>query len=52
MKFKMQFGEETRFDKPVRRMIRTRAPWLPSLRLSLRALALAEQTKPSKGRID
>ena len=52
MKLKIEFGEETRFDKWIRRRIRTRAQWLPSLRGWLYALALAEETKPSKRRID
>ena len=52
MKLKIQFGEETRFDVPNLQIIQTWAQLLPSLRLSLRTLAMAEQPKPIKRRID
>ena len=52
MKLKIKFGEETRFDEPIRRIVRTRAPWLPGIRLSLRALAMSERTKPIKHLMD
>ena len=52
MKLKIKFGEQTRFDEPIRRIIRTRMPLLPGIRLSLRALAMTERTKPITHRID
>jgi hypothetical protein len=52
MKIKIQFGEETRFIVPNRQVIQPWAQWLPALRLSLRALVLAEAPKPLKRRMD
>ena len=52
MKSRVQFGQETRFDVPIRRAIRTRAQLLQDIRLSLRALAMAERQKRNKRRID
>jgi hypothetical protein len=46
MKLEVQFGGETRLDKPVRRMIGTRVQLLPGIRGSLRALARAKRSKP------
>jgi hypothetical protein len=52
MKLKVQFGEETRFDEPIRRIIRTRVQWSPGIRVLLRALAMAERQKPITHRTD
>jgi hypothetical protein len=52
MKLRIQFGEETRFDEPIRRKIRTQVQLWPGKRLSLRALAMAERVKPITHRID
>ena len=52
MKRKVQFGKETRFDVPIRRAIRTRAQWSPDIRLSRRALAMAERAKLITRRFD
>lgn len=48
MKLKIQFGSETRFDQPIRRIARTWVQWSPGNRLSLRALAMAGRPKPIK----
>jgi hypothetical protein len=52
MKLKIQFGEETRFDIPSLQAIKTWAQLLPGMRRSLRALAMAERSKPVKCRVD
>jgi len=52
MKLNIQFGEETRFDQPIRRIIRTRVRLWPGIRLSSRALAMIKRTKPIKHLID
>lgn len=46
MKLEVQFGEETRFDKPVRRMIRTWVQLLPGIRGSLHGLPGAKRSNP------
>ena len=48
MKLKVQFGAETRFDQPIRRITRARVQWSPDIRVSLRALAMAGRPKPIK----
>jgi hypothetical protein len=48
MKLKIQFGPETRFDQPIRRMARTWVQWSPGNRLSLRTLAMAGRLKSIK----
>jgi hypothetical protein len=52
MKLKVQSGWETRFDQPIRRITQTRVQWPPGIRVSLRALAMAERPKRIKRRID
>jgi hypothetical protein len=52
VKLKMQFGEETRFDTLIRRIVQTRVQLLPTMRLSLRALAMAERSRPIRRRVD
>jgi hypothetical protein len=52
MKLKIHFGEQIRFNEPIRRSIRIRAPLFPAIRLSLRALAMTERTKPIRHLID
>jgi hypothetical protein len=52
MKLKIQFGEEIRFDEPIRRMIRTREQLWPGIRLLLVALAMAKRPKPITHRAD
>jgi hypothetical protein len=52
MKLKIQFGEETHFDVRTLQAIKTWVQLLPGTRLSLRALAMAERSKPIKRRID
>jgi len=48
MKLKIQFGEETRFDVPIRQIIRTWKQLLSGTRLSFHSLALAEQPKSGR----
>ena len=52
MKLKIQFAEETYFDVPNQQIIRTWVQLLPGSRVSLRALAMAEKSKPVKCRVD
>ena len=52
MKLKIQFGEETHFDIPSLQPIKTWAQLLPGIRVSLRALAMTERSKPVKCRVD
>ena len=48
MKLKIQFGEETRFDQPLRCITQTGVPWSPGIRVPLREKALAGRPKPIK----
>jgi hypothetical protein len=48
MKLKIQFGPETRFDQPVRRITRTRAPWSRGFQVVLCELEMAGWPKPIK----
>ena len=48
MKLKLQFGREARFDQPIWRIARSRVPWSPNLRVSLREWAMAGRPKPIK----
>jgi hypothetical protein len=48
MKLKVQFGGETCFDQPIRRITRARVQWSPGNLLSLRALAMPGRPKPIK----
>ena len=48
MNLKVRFGEETRFDQPIRCITRTRVQLLPGIRVSLRAFAMAKRPKPIK----
>jgi hypothetical protein len=52
MKLKIQFAEETHFDVPSLQTIKTWSQLLPGMRLLLRALAMAERSKPVKCRVD
>jgi len=51
MKLKIQFGEEIRFDVPIRRIIRTRLQWWPGIRVLSRAWAMAGWPKPIKSEL-
>lgn len=46
MKLKIQFGPETRFDQPVRRMSRIEVQPSPDIWASFRALIKARRLKP------
>ncbi len=48
MKLKLQFGREIRFGQPIWRITRTRARWLPGIRVLSRVLAMAGRPKPIK----
>jgi hypothetical protein len=48
MKLKVQFGQEIRFDPPIRRITRPRVQWSPGIRVSLRAPAMAGRPKTIK----
>jgi hypothetical protein len=48
IKLKIQFAEETRFDVPTRKNIRTWTQLLFGTRHSFHSLAMAEQPKPGK----
>jgi hypothetical protein len=52
MKLKIKFGPEIRFDRPIRRITRTRAPWSQGFQVLLCELEMAGWPKPIKRRID
>jgi len=52
MKLKVQFGLETRFDQPVGRITRIRAPWLRGFQFILCELEMAGWPKLVQRRID
>ena len=52
MKLEVRFGPEIRFDRPVRRITRTRTQWSRGFQVLLCEMETAGWPKPIKRRID
>jgi hypothetical protein len=52
MKLNIEFGDETRLDRPMQETVPITVKWVPNFRAALRKAARAERRRPSTRRAD